>query len=79
MTDPDYWIRFQYTNHRGESGVRTVVPRHLWYGRTEHHPELQWFLKAFCVDRQQERDFPLALVINGGNRPEPPQIPAAPT
>lgn len=48
---------FDYTNHRGHLAVRTVTGAYLWYGSTEHHPEPQWFIRGYCTDRKQYRDF----------------------
>ena len=49
-----------YTNHRGETGVRRIIPLAApWWGQTDWHPEPQWLLRAFDVDRQAEREFAL--------------------
>ena len=48
-----------YTNWRGVTAVRRIVPRAVWYGTTPHHPEPQWFVRALDVDRDAERDFAL--------------------
>ena len=50
-------LTFTYKNWRGETGIRRAVPNHMWYGRTEHHPEAQWFMNAWDVDKQALRDF----------------------
>jgi hypothetical protein len=31
----------------------------LWFGTSEWHPEEQWFLQAFDMDKREERDFAL--------------------
>lgn len=55
----DNAITFKYTNHRGETAVRRAVPRNLWFRPTEHHPEPQWIMIAWCLDREAIRNFAL--------------------
>lgn len=57
-------VRIVYKNWRGEVGERTIQPVKIWYGATEWHPEKQWFLKAFDIDKQAERDFALIDIIH---------------
>ena len=52
-------VCFDYTNHRGESARRTVRPIRIWFGSTAWHPEAQWFLEAWDIDRNATRDFAL--------------------
>lgn len=52
-------IRINYTNWRGETSERTIVPIEVWFGTTEWHPEEQWFLRAHDVDKDAVRDFAL--------------------
>lgn len=46
-----------YTNHRGETAYRRIIPRSIAFGTSPWHSEPQWLLKAFDVDKQAERDF----------------------
>ena len=46
-----------YKNWRGETAWREVVPKKIWYGTTEWHPEEQWFLKATDLEKKADRDF----------------------
>lgn len=46
-----------YTNWKGETALRTIIPRSIRWGSTEWHPEPQWLLTAFDVDKDAERDF----------------------
>jgi predicted DNA-binding transcriptional regulator YafY len=57
VLEPD--IRILYTNHRGETAVRRIVPKRVWFGRTEWHPEPQWLLEAFDLERQAMRSYAL--------------------
>jgi predicted DNA-binding transcriptional regulator YafY len=52
-------IIIDYTNWRGERRERHILPRTLWFGTTEHHPEPQWFILALDVEKNATRDFAL--------------------
>jgi hypothetical protein len=59
-----------YTNWRGETDIRKIIPQSVWHGSTEWHPEKQWFIRAIDADKQAIRDF--ALADFGKNTPAPP-------
>lgn len=61
-------IEILYTNYRGETGRRKVIPSSLRYGSTEYHPEPQWLMDAFDIEKQAERTFAL-LDIQEWKRP----------
>lgn len=50
-------LTFIYRNWRGEVAERRVIPREIHFGATEWHPEPQWLLRAFDMDKGAERDF----------------------
>jgi hypothetical protein len=50
-------LAFTYRNWRGEVGERKVIPRYVHHGATEWHPEPQYLLRAFDLDKQADRDF----------------------
>jgi predicted DNA-binding transcriptional regulator YafY len=52
-----------YTNYRGETSVRRIIPRRIRFASTEWHPQEQWLLDAYDVDRQADRSFALKDVI----------------
>ena len=52
-------VRINYTNWRGETANRTIVPIEVWFGSTEWHTEEQWLLKALDIAKNTERDFAL--------------------
>lgn len=52
-------IKVEYTNYRGEKGIRTIVPISFYFGSTEYHPQEQWLVKLWDVDRQAERVYAL--------------------
>ena len=52
-------VTILYTNYRGESAKRVIVPHSIWFGCTEWHPEDQWLLEAYDLDKQAFRSFAL--------------------
>jgi len=52
-------LTFTYRNWRGEIAERRAIPRRVYFGATEWHPEPQWLLRALDVDKGAERDFAL--------------------
>lgn len=52
-------VKILYTNYRGEKGYRVIVPQSIYFGATEWHPEKQWLLRAFDVQKNDFRDFAL--------------------
>lgn len=55
----DQPVTLTYTNWRGETAERTIIPLLPWFGATDWHPEPQWLLKAIDVEKGAERDFAL--------------------
>ena len=55
-------IEILYTNYRGETGRRKIVPSSLRFGSTEFHPEPQWLLEAFDLEKQAARTFAMAAI-----------------
>jgi len=69
---------FTYRNHRGVSGVRRVIPIEPRFGTTEWHPEPQWLLRAFDLDKQSEREFAMSEIApvpptHWRHQPAPPK------
>lgn len=52
-------IRIVYTNYRGETASRHVIPQRVWFGATDWHPKEQWLLDALDLDKGAERSFAL--------------------
>jgi predicted DNA-binding transcriptional regulator YafY len=52
-------IKIVYTNYRGETALRKVLPQRVWFGSTEWHPEEQWLLEAIDLDKGASRSFAL--------------------
>jgi predicted DNA-binding transcriptional regulator YafY len=60
--DENKIVKILYTNHRGETGVREIIPIEIVFKATEYHPEEQWLLRAYVIDRQAERHFALSEI-----------------
>jgi len=52
-------ISILYTNWRGETAWRRIVPEKIWWGTTLQHAEPQWLLTVWDVDKEECRDFAL--------------------
>lgn len=52
-------IAVTYTNYKGVTNDRIIIPDTIWYGSTQWHPEPQWLLRAFDTSKGQMRDFAL--------------------
>lgn len=50
-------VRIDYTNYRGERGVRLIQPERIWFGATEWHPSPQWLLEAYDLEKSASRTF----------------------
>lgn len=53
-------ILLDYTNWRGERGVRRVVPIRCEYGANEWHKTPQWLMIGWDLEKQAERTFALS-------------------
>jgi hypothetical protein len=53
-------IEVLYTNHRGETRTRLIVPMGLRWGVTQWHPEPGWLLDAWDIEKDARRSFSLA-------------------
>lgn len=56
-------LTFVYLNWKGNVSIRRVRDAEFWFGRTFYHPDEQWFLKAFDLDKQEERNFAAKDII----------------
>jgi predicted DNA-binding transcriptional regulator YafY len=57
--DQEKCVNIVYTNWRGETGTRKIIPEKVFFGATEWHPENQWLLHAYDVEKEAFRDFAL--------------------
>lgn len=68
-------ISLIYTNWKGETSLRTVIPTQVpVWGSTEHHPEPQWLLGVWDVDKQEARTYALADCQFLGHDPHPDDV-----
>lgn len=54
---PGNLVRFNYWNWEKKFGERKVIVKGFFFGKTKYHREYQCFMKAFDVDKLEERDF----------------------
>lgn len=50
-------VSILYTNYRGETAIRKIIPKEIWFGKTEWHPEEQWLLNAHDIEKKADRSF----------------------
>ena len=63
-------VTLTYTNWRGEKTQRTIVPRRVWFGSNDWHPNPQWLLTALDTEKGEERDFALKDFGNPAVQPK---------
>jgi predicted DNA-binding transcriptional regulator YafY len=59
ITPPSKVMVFQYTNYKGEKSLRRAIPKRIRFEGTVWHPEPQWILYAYDIDKKAERGFAL--------------------
>jgi len=59
LNKPTPSVVLTYTNYRGETAERRIIPFEVWFGSTEWHPEPQWLLRAYDCEKKADRDFAL--------------------
>jgi predicted DNA-binding transcriptional regulator YafY len=57
MENSNQHVRIVYTNYRGETAIREIIPQRVWFGATEWHPEEQWLLDALDLEKNAVRAF----------------------
>ncbi len=50
-------VEILYTNYKGSAGWRRIIPRRLFFGTSPFHPDEQWLLEAYDVNKKEERTF----------------------
>ena len=52
-------VKILYTNWKGVTSYRNIIPESIEFKATEWHPEEQWILNAFDVEKNAIRGFAL--------------------
>jgi predicted DNA-binding transcriptional regulator YafY len=55
--NPKQVVTILYTNYRGEKSYRKILPQQIIFSSNEWHPEEQWLLEAFDIEKQATRLF----------------------
>jgi len=50
-------VRILYTNWKDETKHRTIIPKRIFWGKTEYHPDEQWLLEAWDIEKRDDRVF----------------------
>lgn len=57
-------VEIVYTNYKGKTATRRIIPERMYYGKTEYHPEEQWLLVAHDVEKKAQRTFAVCDIDN---------------
>lgn len=52
-------IKVRYTNYRGQTAIRTIIPIRFLFGSTEHHPNEQWLVEVWDIEKGAPRTYAL--------------------
>lgn len=52
-------VKIVYTNYKGVTAVRNIVPIEIFFGHNEWHTCDQWLMRALDVEKNAERTFAL--------------------
>jgi len=50
-------VEILYTNYKGETRLRNIIPINIEFKSTTWHKEEQWILNAIDVEKNEERGF----------------------
>lgn len=50
-------VSILYTNYRGKTAIRQVIPKNICFEKTDWHPDEQWILEAFDLEKNANRGF----------------------
>jgi hypothetical protein len=63
-------VTVSYINHKENLSLRRIRPIRIWFGSTAWHPEPQWFLEVFDLDKMETRDFAMSGLCGGWQKYE---------
>ena len=52
-------VTIVYTNYKGNTGVRQIIPKEISFGHNEWHKEDQWLMTAYDLQKEADRTFAL--------------------
>jgi predicted DNA-binding transcriptional regulator YafY len=58
----DRSVTIDYTNWQGERATRRILPSHIYWGSNQWHPQPQWLMSAYDLDKHCERTFALSSI-----------------
>jgi hypothetical protein len=61
----EYIGKIDYTNWKGDRAIRNIIPLFPYFAANEYHPDKQWLLKAWDIDKRVMRSF----ALKGINKP----------
>lgn len=50
-------VKILYTNWKGITAYRNIIPKSIEFKSTDWHKEQQWILNALDIDKQADRVF----------------------
>lgn len=50
-------VKVNYTNYKGETSTRIIIPKVIYFGANEWHHEQQWIMVVFDVEKNALREF----------------------
>ncbi len=50
-------VKIVYTNYKGETDMRKIIPKEIVFGSNQWHKEDQWLLLAYDLDKKADRNF----------------------
>jgi predicted DNA-binding transcriptional regulator YafY len=50
-------MKVNYTNYKNENSDRNIIPLFPYFAANSYHPDKQWLLKAWDLDKKALRSF----------------------
>jgi predicted DNA-binding transcriptional regulator YafY len=55
-------VTIDYTNWRGERSIRDIMPLGMAFSRNQWHPEPQWLVYAYDIEKKETRAFAMLKI-----------------
>lgn len=59
----DRSIKVKYKNWKGETSIRIIIPEQIHYGHTAYHPQDQWLLDVWDIEKDAQRTYSMMNII----------------